>query len=158
MNPCTCEHQVKCTGLSPYNNDKRTRAGELHCHLYCRMANGRMQFPFPSRVQIFSLPLRAGQLWGSTRLWDRGMLSRYVDGPVDTTGFVGRGGSVGIATAYRLNGRGSIPSRRYFSTPQPSDRLSRQPNLPFNGFRGHFSRGWSCRSVKLTTHLLLVPR
>jgi hypothetical protein len=47
---------------------------------------------------------------------------------------------------------------RFISSPQCPDRLWVSPNLLSNGYRGRFPREQSGRSVKLTTHLHLVPR
>jgi hypothetical protein len=64
---------------------------------------------------------------------------------------------VGIATG--LDGPGSNPgSARFLSSPQRPDRFWGSPSLLSNGYRGLFSRGYSGRGVKLTTHLHLVPR
>jgi hypothetical protein len=46
----------------------------------------------------------------------------------------------------------------FFSPPRRSDRLWGPSNLVSNCYRGSFPRGWSGRSVKLTTHFYLVPR
>jgi hypothetical protein len=45
---------------------------------------------------------------------------------------------VGIATSYGLDGRGSIPGRgkRFFSSPQRSDRLWGSPSLLPSGYQG----------------------
>jgi hypothetical protein len=53
----------------------------------------------------------------------------------------------------------SIPSRsnRLFSSPHRADRLWGPHNLLCNGYRGLFPQRESGRSVKLTTHLYLVP-
>jgi hypothetical protein len=50
----------------------------------------------------------------------------------------GRDSSVGIATGYELDCRGSIPGRgkRFFSPPQRPDRLWGPPSLLPNGYRG----------------------
>jgi hypothetical protein len=66
-----------------------------------------------------------------------------------------RDSSVGIAMAYGLDGRGSIPSRaRFFSAPQ---RLG-PTQAPIQWVPGALPRGWSGRGVKLTSHVHLVPR
>jgi hypothetical protein len=51
--------------------------------------------------------------------------------------------SVGIATSYELDGRGSIPGKgkRFFSTPQLSDRLLGVPSLLQNCVGGSFPGG-----------------
>jgi hypothetical protein len=69
--------------------------------------------------------------------------------------YVSRDSSVGIATAYGLDCRGSIPdrSKRIFSFPQLPDQLWGPSE-----YRGVFLRRSSGRVVKLTTHLHLVPR
>jgi hypothetical protein len=71
-----------------------------------------------------------------------------------------RDSSVGIETDYGLDFWGSIPGRGkiFFFTPQRPDRLWGPPSLLSNGYRGIFPRGLCGRSVKLTTHLHLVPR
>jgi hypothetical protein len=62
----------------------------------------------------------------------------------------GRDSSVGIATGYRLKGRGSIPSR---------DRIILFSSRPALGLtRGPFPRGKSGRGLTLTTHLHLLPK
>jgi hypothetical protein len=68
-------------------------------------------------------------------------------------------GSVGIAMGYGLEGPGSIPeSARFFSSPKRPYRILGPPSLVFNGYRGRFPRGSRSRSVKLFTHLHLMPR
>jgi hypothetical protein len=51
--------------------------------------------------------------------------------------------SVGIATCYRLDGRGSVRGRgkRFFFSPQRPDRLWGPPWLPSNGTGGCFQGG-----------------
>jgi hypothetical protein len=68
--------------------------------------------------------------------------------------------SVSIGTAYGLDGWGSISGRgkRFFSTPQHTDRLWGPPKLLSNGYLGRFPQRWSGLGMKLTTHLHLVPR
>jgi hypothetical protein len=69
---------------------------------------------------------------------------------------------VGIATSYRLDGRGigvRVPvGSRIFSSPHRPERLCGPPNLLSNGYQGFFPLGLSARGVKLPTHLQLVPR
>jgi hypothetical protein len=62
------------------------------------------------------------------------------------------------ATGWMMGG--SSPGRgwEFFSSPLRSDRRWRPPNLLFNGYQGLFPWGLSCRGVKLTTRLQLVPR
>jgi hypothetical protein len=70
--------------------------------------------------------------------------------------------SVGIATSHQLDGSSLIPSTaRFFSSPDHPDQLWGHPaSYPmatggsFPGGGGEYSGG----SVKLTTHLHLVPR
>jgi hypothetical protein len=70
-----------------------------------------------------------------------------------------RDSSVGIAKGYGLNGRGSISGRdkRFFSTPQPTDRFWAPPSLPSTEYWELFPRG-----VKRPRHeadqSYLVPR
>jgi hypothetical protein len=66
-----------------------------------------------------------------------------------------RDNSVGIATGYELDCRGSIPGRgrSISSTPQHTDQLWGPPSLLYNGCCGE-----NRRRRKLTTHLHLVPR
>jgi hypothetical protein len=69
--------------------------------------------------------------------------------------------SVGIATGYVMDDRGvgvRVPVRsRIFSLRRPN-RLSGSHNLLSSWYRRLFPRGYSSRSVKLTTQLKLVPR
>jgi hypothetical protein len=48
-----------------------------------------------------------------------------------------RDSSVGIGTGYGMDGQGSIPgrSKRYFSSPQGSDRLWNPPRLVSPGIK-----------------------
>jgi hypothetical protein len=57
----------------------------------------------------------------------------------------GQSSSVGIATSYRMDARGSISDRgnRFFSTPQHPDRLWGPPSLLFSGYRRFIPQGWS---------------
>jgi hypothetical protein len=68
--------------------------------------------------------------------------------------------SVGIPTGYRLDGLSSIPGRvkKYFSSPHCPDRLWSPPSLLSKDYWKVFPWGWSGRSLKLTTHLRVVPR
>jgi hypothetical protein len=62
---------------------------------------------------------------------------------VEVGSFCGiRDSSVGIATGYGLDGRGSISGggKRFFCTPQHPDRLLGRSNLLSNGHRGLFPR------------------
>jgi hypothetical protein len=78
------------------------------------------------------------------------------------TSWWSRNSAVGIATGYGLNDRRvgvRVPvGSKIFSSPHRPDRLWGSPNLLSNGYRGLFPRGYGDRSVKLTTHLQLVPR
>jgi hypothetical protein len=71
-----------------------------------------------------------------------------------------RDSSVGIATGYRLDDRGSIPGGgwEFFSSTPCPDRFWGPPSLISNGYRGLSHWVQSGRCVKLTTHLHLVPR
>jgi hypothetical protein len=73
-----------------------------------------------------------------------------------------RNSLVGIATGYWLNDRGMrvrVPvGTRIFSFQRRLDRLWGSPSLLSIGYRGLFPPRSSGRSVKLTTHLQLVPR
>jgi hypothetical protein len=68
--------------------------------------------------------------------------------------------SVGRATDYGLDGRASIPGRgrRFSYTSQRPDWLWVPSSLLSNGYWVLFTREKSCRGMKLTTHLLQVPR
>jgi hypothetical protein len=60
--------------------------------------------------------------------------------------------SIGIATGYGLQGRGSIlDSVRCFSSPQRPDRLWGSPTLLSHAYHGLFPWRQSGRGVKLTT-------
>jgi hypothetical protein len=76
--------------------------------------------------------------------------------------FVSRDSAVGIATSYWLDDRGvgvRVPrGSRIFTSPCRPDRLWVPPNLLSNGYRRIFPQGYSCRVVKLTTHVQLVSR
>jgi hypothetical protein len=68
-----------------------------------------------------------------------------------------------ILLGYGLGDRGSIPCRVnkgiFFSSPRRPDRLWFPSSLLPSGYQGIFSRGeLSGRSVKMATHLHLVPR
>jgi hypothetical protein len=59
---------------------------------------------------------------------------------------------------YRLDGPGLIPgTARFFFSQQRPDRFWGPLSLLANGFRELFPWRYRCRSVKLTTHLHLVP-
>jgi hypothetical protein len=45
-----------------------------------------------------------------------------------------------------------------FSSPKLSDRILRSPSLPFNGYRGPFSREQRGKDVKRITHFHLLPK
>jgi hypothetical protein len=66
----------------------------------------------------------------------------------------------GIETCYGLQCRGSIPGRgkRFFCTPQRLGRLWGPTILLYNRQLALYPQGRRVRGVKLTTHLLLVPR
>jgi hypothetical protein len=66
-----------------------------------------------------------------------------------------RDSSVGIATGYRLNGRDSIPGKDKRFVFRKAMGLTQPPIQSIS--RVH-SAGVNGRSVKLTTHLHLVPR
>jgi hypothetical protein len=57
--------------------------------------------------------------------------------------FVSRHSSVGIATGYGLDGRGSIPNKAkgFLSSPQRPDRPWDPPSLPSSEYRRFFFRG-----------------
>jgi hypothetical protein len=75
---------------------------------------------------------------------------------------VSRDSAVGIATGFWLDDGGvGVLVRvgsRIFTCPCRPDRLWGSPDLLSNGYRGLFFQGKSGRSVKLTTHLQLMPR
>jgi hypothetical protein len=54
-----------------------------------------------------------------------------------------RDSSVGVGTGYGLDCQGLIPGKgkRFFSTPQSSDRLRGPPSLLYNGYRRLFPQG-----------------
>jgi hypothetical protein len=54
----------------------------------------------------------------------------------------------------------SSPCRgwEFFYLPPHPDRLWGPPSLLSNGYQGLFPWAWSCRGVKVTTHLHLVPK
>jgi hypothetical protein len=68
--------------------------------------------------------------------------------------------SVGIATDYVLDYRGSIPGGgwEFFSATPCPERLWGPPTLLSNEYQGLLPCWSSGRGVKLTTHLHLVPR
>jgi hypothetical protein len=73
-----------------------------------------------------------------------------------------RHSAVDIATGYgqdgqRIGVRVSVWGK-IFLLSMSFRRVSGSPSLLYNGYRGLFPRGWSGWSVKLTTHLQLVPR
>jgi hypothetical protein len=70
-----------------------------------------------------------------------------------------RDSSVGIATVYGMDRRGSIPGKgkRVFSYTQLWDRLWGPPSLLYSGYWG-ISLGQGGWGVKLTTHFHVVPR
>jgi hypothetical protein len=75
---------------------------------------------------------------------------------------ISRGSSVGVATAYglvdkKVGVRVPILSRMIASPYRP-DRLLGPPDLLPNEHKGLFSRGYSVRGVKLTSHLQLEPK
>jgi hypothetical protein len=57
--------------------------------------------------------------------------------------WMSRDSSVGVATSYGPDGRGSIPGRGkiFFFTPQLPDRISGTPSLLANGYRGDIFQG-----------------
>jgi len=72
-----------------------------------------------------------------------------------------RDSSPGIALGYGLDDRGSQPPPggwEFFSSPSRPKRFWGPPRLLSNGYQGLFTRGWSGRGAKLTTHLHLLPR
>jgi hypothetical protein len=71
-----------------------------------------------------------------------------------------RNSSVGIATDYGLDGRGSIPGRgkRFLPIPQRPDQLWGPPSLFSNGYRRLLTWGQSDHGVKFTIHISLVPK
>jgi hypothetical protein len=81
---------------------------------------------------------------------------------IDYVRYIGRDSAGGIATGYGLTDLGvgvRVPVLSIiFTSPCCPDRLWGQTSLLSNGYRGLFPRGYSGRSVKLTTHLQLVPR
>jgi hypothetical protein len=74
--------------------------------------------------------------------------------------YMSQGSSAVIMTGYRLDGRGSIPSRdkRYFFSPQCPDQLWGPPTLLSSGYWGLFLQRKSGWSMRLITHLHLLPR
>jgi hypothetical protein len=71
-----------------------------------------------------------------------------------------RDSSIGIATAYRLEGRDPISGRfkRFFSSSQHPDCLWIPPSLLFSGYRGFFHREKYGQVVNLVAHFHIVPR
>jgi hypothetical protein len=67
-----------------------------------------------------------------------------------------RDSSVGIATSYELDGRGSIPGKGKDFSLFHKVQTALEPHYAV-GIRGS-TQGYSGRGVKLTTHLHLVPR
>jgi hypothetical protein len=67
--------------------------------------------------------------------------------------------SVGIAVGYWLDAGIRLPGtgKRFFPTPHLPFRIWGPARLLTNGCRRVFTRRWSGRDVKLTTHLYLVP-
>jgi hypothetical protein len=57
--------------------------------------------------------------------------------------YLNRDSSVGKATSYGLNGRGSIPGKdkRFLSSPEHPDRLWGAPNLFLNGYTRNLPGG-----------------
>jgi hypothetical protein len=73
--------------------------------------------------------------------------------------FIGKDSSIGIATDYGLDGRGSIHSKKIiflFST--AFYRLWGPPSLLSNRYQDLFPMGQSGRGMKLTTHHHLLQR
>jgi hypothetical protein len=61
------------------------------------------------------------------------------------------------ATGWMIEGWSPGRGWEFFSSPSRPDRLCRPPSLLSNGYKGFFLWEQSCRNVKLTTHLQLVP-